>query len=178
MLTQERLKEVLNYDPETGIFTRKNGGGGVCAGSVAGSKRRDGYIGISIENNHYYAHRLAFLYMDGYIPEYCIDHINDTKDDNKWRNLRHVNQVCNQQNRKVSKANKSGYNGVSWNRNNNKWLARINIKGRPIHLGYHGTALEAALTRIAAEDCIEDWHCDERCENRNKVFADLKKVVA
>ena len=92
MLTQERLHEVLNYDPDTGIFTWKErpietfktvGAGNTWntryAGTVAGSKDKDGYIVVRIGGKRYFAHRLAFLYVHGYMPEQEIDHDNQVK---------------------------------------------------------------------------------------------------
>ena len=144
-LTQERLKELLHYDPETGVFTRKkNRGGRVKAGDVV--KCRDyGYIVVTIDYKLYRIHRLTFLYMEGYIPEYQVDHINRIRDDNRWENLRHVTPSCNARNRTITKVSKSGITGVSWNKSTCKWDGRIGVTGEMKYLGSFKTLKEAGL---------------------------------
>ncbi len=87
-LTQERLKEVLSYNPETGIFTRNPG---IRGGEKVGTNSH-GYVSIMVDGYLYQAHRLAWLYMEGYMPEQEIDHISRKRDDNRWCNLRVVNR--------------------------------------------------------------------------------------
>ncbi len=162
-LTQKRLKELLVYDPGTGIFTNK-----VCRGSRSkdgwecGSLDCEGYLQTSIDGTNYKLHRLAFLYMEGYLPEYDVDHKNGIRDDNRWCNLRHVSRSCNSQNRKCSAANKSGFSGVSWSKSNNRWVANSTVDGKRINLGRYTDPLEAALARLTWEVQCPDWHCDCR----------------
>ena len=86
MISQGELKEVLEYNPDTGVFIwRKPNGNRVKVGNVAGNKSVNGYIRIKIKKE-YLAHRLAYLYMIGNFPENDIDHINHIKDDNRWVN--------------------------------------------------------------------------------------------
>lgn len=74
-LTSETLKELLHYNPETGIFTwAKNAGQRAQVGRIAGSRTPSGYIKISLSRKLYAAHRLAWLYMTGSWPENEIDH--------------------------------------------------------------------------------------------------------
>jgi hypothetical protein len=88
-LTQERLKELLHYDPETGIFTNlTQRGGHAKKGAVAGTKNSIGYVCIRIDYDQYRAHRLAWLYVYGEFPEKFIDHMNEIRDDNRIINLR------------------------------------------------------------------------------------------
>ena len=114
MITQERLKEVLKYNSETGEFTRKIAKGGKI-------KDSSGYILISVDGEKYYAHRLAWLYMYGEFPKNSIDHINKIKDDNHLYNLRDVTSIENQRNRFLNINNKSGFLGVSWYKPLSKW---------------------------------------------------------
>ena len=163
MITQEELKKVLIYDPDTGIFTnRVMRNSRSKAGDVCGSLKTDGYLRVSINSKRYSLHRLSFLYMEGYLPEYDVDHKNGIRDDNRWCNLRHVSQFCNMQNCKSRTDNSSGFSGVSWFNNRSKWWARAEVGGKHIHLGLYSSPLEAALARLTWEVQCSKWHCDCR----------------
>ena len=94
-ITQDRLKEEVWYDPLTGIFTRKKGSRAGKVGAIAGSLTSYGYIRVSICSKFYMAHRLAWLYVYGYLPENSIDHINGVRNDNRLANLQEVSRACN-----------------------------------------------------------------------------------
>lgn len=144
MLTQERLKELLHYDPESGVFTWLHTRSVVWAGDIAGTLKNDGYIVISIDGVRYGAHRLAFLYMTGSMPDVEVDHKNCVKADNRWVNLRLASRSENCLNRGMLGHNKSGHKGVSWNSNKRRWIARAQINGKPIHIGAFKSLEEAA----------------------------------
>jgi hypothetical protein len=153
MLTQERLKELLSYDPETGVFTNltKRRGGGLI-GDAVGYKRPEGYIQITFDYKRYFAHRLAWFYMYGYFSILQIDHINEIKDDNRIINLRLVTAKQNSQN--ISKPNidnTSGFKGVSWSKPNKNWRATIKISGKSKFLGSYNTPEEASEVYLAAK---------------------------
>lgn len=97
MLTQARLKEVLAYNPDTGVFSWLIGQGKARVGKQAGCVQR--YRTINIDGKPYKAHRLAWLYVHGVWPEHQIDHINGEKDDNRISNLRDITMHGNMQNR-------------------------------------------------------------------------------
>ena len=145
MITQSELKEVLEYNPDTGLFIwlKSNGNRRLKAGDAAGTKMRAGYIRITIKGRMYPAHRLAYLYMTGNFPENFIDHINHIKDDNRWTNLRDATNSQNQANRLKLKNNTSGYKGVCWHIARKKWIAQIMYMNKLIHLGYYTTPEEA-----------------------------------
>jgi hypothetical protein len=151
VLTKEKLKAHLHYDPETGLFTWiKPTGDRVRVGYVAGCKRSDnGYVILKFERC-YLAHRLAFLYMTGSIPKF-VDHINGKRDDNRWCNLRSVSRSQNGQNMALPNTNKSGVIGVFWNKGKNKWTARIKVEQRDFHLGHFVDFDDAVKARRAAE---------------------------
>ena len=141
MLTQERLKELLHYDEETGIFTRAKA---VCGkreyvGKVAGTLGKRGYHIINIDYKLYPAHRLAWLYMTGHFPEkgLAIDHINEIKTDNSFKNLRVVTNQENTHNiSKPRSSNKStGVRGVTLNKRTNKYVVEIWANYKRYHLG-------------------------------------------
>ena len=151
-LIQKRLKELLDYNSETGIFTWKvNHGIKIKAGSTAGTCSPNCHITIGIDNKLYFAHRLAFLYMEGYFPENMVDHINRVKDDNRWENLRHASKQCNARNCAIRNTNKSGVTGVYWNKQNKKWISQITINKEGIYLGCFDGLRDAAQARWVAE---------------------------
>lgn len=87
MITQDRLKEVLLYDPERGIFTWcENMSPRACSGSLAGHVRTDGHIGIGIDGFKYLAHNLAWLYVYGTCPK-RLKHRDGKKRNNAITNL-------------------------------------------------------------------------------------------
>ena len=144
MITQSELKEVLDYNPDTGVFTWiKSTTRRVKTGDVAGSKNNRRYINIRVNKKQYLAHRLAYLYMTGNFPENFIDHINHIKDDNRWANLRDATNSQNQANQLKRKNNKSGYKGVAYYKRDKKWHARIMYMKKRIHIGYYTTPEEA-----------------------------------
>jgi hypothetical protein len=151
-LTQELLKELLSYDPDTGIFTNLTQRGKVKKGAVAGSKYSNGYIYIEVDYKRYRAHRLAWLYVYGEFPANQIDHINEIKDDNKIVNLRLATNLENQHNvSSLQLNNTSGFRGVFWRKNRKKWKAIIYLNGRQKHIGHFDTAEEASEAYLAAK---------------------------
>jgi hypothetical protein len=138
MLTAERLREVLDYNSETGAFTwiiqtaRKQ----TKIGDVAGGLHKStGYWQICIDYHVYRAHRLAWLYMTGAWPMNQIDHINFNRIDNRFDNLREATNSQNQGNRGIQKNNTSGFKGVRWNISAKKWRSQIYINNKHIYLG-------------------------------------------
>lgn len=158
MLTQARLKELMQYDPETGVFTRLSGRGGKPAGGFVGGPDKDGYWMISVDGVRYKAHRLAFMYMLGRWPQGDVDHINRTTGDNRWSNLREASRSQNMANVGTTKANKSGYRGVSWVETKKRWKAQIRRGGTNCHIGYFKTPEDAsAAYEAAARECHGDF---------------------
>jgi len=152
MLTQERLKELLHYDPDTGVFTWLVSKGRGKAGSEAGTLNKIGYRILGFDGKMHRAHRMAFLYMEGEIPKEEIDHINRDKGDNRWSNLRHVSRSVNMRNRPLVSNNRSGVIGVCWSKSTGKWQVLISIEsGKQKHLGVFEDFDEAVAVRKAAE---------------------------
>lgn len=164
ILTQEYLKECLHYDPETGIFIWKRRpishyrtlkSYRLCAsrffGRMAGCPSKStGYIEIQLDNQLYRAHRLAFLYMNGEMPE-MVDHINHDGGDNRWGNLRSANYHINHRNKTLDSRNTSGHTGVCYEKKYRRWIASIGIGHKNIHIGKYETMQEAVLARKEAE---------------------------
>lgn len=152
IVTQKRLKELFNYDPITGDFTRLvRTARRVQIGDIAGHRRSDGYLIIIIDYRYYLAHRLAFLYMAGKFPTDQADHINHIRHDNRWVNLREATNTTNRRNQSMPCDNTSGVMGVSWYKRDRKWHARIQIKGKTKHLGYFTDIEGAVAARKEAE---------------------------
>lgn len=143
MITQQYIKQLFHYDEQTGIFTRLVKRGAAHVGDVAGSKTWSGYISIYIDGKNYRAHQLAWLYVHGVIPDTDIDHINRIKSDNKMSNLRLASRSQNNINSGIHSHNKSGFRGVYFCTERQKWAAHIKHKGKKIHLGRFSSADEA-----------------------------------
>lgn len=133
MLTQEQVQSELNYNPETGIFTRKTKSLKYNIGDVVGCNC-NGYTYICCNKKNRYAHRLAWLYVYGYIPKY-IDHVNGNKKDNRIANLRETTISQNMHNSKKPKNNTSGIKGVYFHKKSQKWMGRVYINYKCIYLG-------------------------------------------
>ena len=162
-LTQDELRRLIEYDPHTGVFTRKMPtgiGGRFKAGEQLGNTHSKGYINIPVRGRSYYAHRLAFLYMVGYLPEQTVDHINRDRSDNRWSNLREASHQCQSRNCKLLINNTSGVKGVYWSKADRKWIVNIKIKRKTYYLGIFDCKLEAAYHRLAAEQCLGFPECD------------------
>jgi len=147
-LTQERLKELLHYDPLTGLFTRKCTRGNSRSGSTIGGHSCHGYRMVEIDGRKYGLHRMAWLYCYNDLPDCHIDHINGIRHDNRIENLRKATKSENLQNqRKPSSNNKSGFLGVS--KHGNKWRATITYGGTFHRLGAFKTPEEAHAAYIS-----------------------------
>lgn len=149
-LTYKRLRELLHYNPATGMFTWLVDRGNKCpAGSVAGGLRPDGYLVIGIDYGIHRASRLAWLYITGDMPKDEIDHKNCVRDDNRWSNLRLATRTQQRQNTSVKK-HTCDLKGVGWHKHTQKWRAYIIVNGRYIHLGLHDTPEEAHTAYVRA----------------------------
>jgi len=143
-LTQARLRELLNYNPETGVFTwRLKPCDRIAAGMVAGGEGGRGYSQICIGRTRYQSHRLAWFYVYGEWPIHQIDHINLDRADNRIANLREATPSQNGSNRKSSPKTSNPLKGANWDKRKKNWVARICIDRRVICLGRFKTAEQA-----------------------------------
>jgi hypothetical protein len=148
-LSADRLRELLHYDPETGIFTWKvRAANRITVGQIAGTIS-EGYVLCRVDGTMYRAHRLAWLYMTGAWPQGEVDHINHCRSDNRIANLRDVSFALNQQNRKKSSRNAAGLTGVT--PHGLRWRARVKLDGKLVSLGTHDTPEQAHSAYVEAK---------------------------
>lgn len=149
-LTAARLRELLEYDPETGLFRWRAPRSRFQASPLAGTKQRIGYIVFRVDGTLQYAHRLAWLYMTGSWPQHKIDHIDGQKGNNRWPNLRDVPQAVNCQNQRQGR--KGGpMMGAYYDHRCDRWKSSIAVDKKQIHLGNYATELEAHNAYLAAK---------------------------
>ena len=167
--SQELLRKLLDYDSETGVLTWKprplemfskgklhaastnrNRWNSAWAGKPAlNSLSHYGYLVGGLNGKTVFAHRVAWKLAFNQEPEQ-IDHINGIRTDNRVINMRSVSNLENSRNRRLHTKNKSGVNGVSWDEAENKWLAKITVRGKQIYLGrYVDIELAEAARKIA-----------------------------
>lgn len=140
-ISPEELRRLLDYDRSTGVFRWRE------TGKPAGTKQGR-YWSITINHLRYYAHRLAWVYVYGYWPEFEIDHRDTNPLNNAIGNLRRATRILNLGNTKLSKANTSGLKGVC--RSGEKWRSYISVEGRRRYLGTFDTAEQAHSAYVAA----------------------------
>jgi hypothetical protein len=156
-LHADRVREVLDYDLETGQFTWRVKRTRVRVGDTAGYFD-NGHRKIRIDGANYHASRLAFLWMTGEWPSGEVDHIDHNTKNNRWSNLRKATRPENQRNRTVREDSSTGFKGVRFQRSahGNRcgyYVAQIGVDGKRIYLGSFKTAQEAhaAYVKAAAE---------------------------
>ncbi|WP_197090407.1 HNH endonuclease [Cupriavidus basilensis] len=143
-LTADRVRELLDYEPETGVFTWKP--------RPAGHRRSSGYVSIHIDGCEIKAHQLVWFLAYGAWPETLIDHINGNPSDNRLKNLRDGSSKLNAENQRRAKAtNQAKLLGVSWHKKNAKWQAGITANGKKYYLGTFDTAEEAHAVYLEAK---------------------------
>ena len=175
-LSPEILRQLLNYDPETGALTWKPRGenffkqGRYSAARVAASwnKKHAGKPAFTAHNAYGYlfgrifgvnhqAHRVAWAIFHGEWPREEIDHENHVRDDNRLINLRPVSKHQNCKNISLRSDNSTGANGVYLNRRSGRYYAQVKVPGRTMSLGTYRTIQEARAARSAA-DCAFGFH--------------------
>ncbi|EHK4563528.1 HNH endonuclease [Salmonella enterica] len=131
------IRDLIDYNPETGILTAKVNFSGRQAGSVIGSQTWQGYYAFSLFGKKCFAHRLAWLLHYGEWPSQPIDHINGIKTDNSIKNLRLCSLSQNQFNKPTQKNNTTGVKGVYWNKRDKRYVASVQFNGKKYSAGHH-----------------------------------------
>ena len=148
-MTHDELKQLFDYNPDTGVLTwklRRRGRNGR-PGTVAGSLHSSGYIYVKAFEKSYKAHRLIWCYVYGDWPTMQIDHINRVKTDNRLSNLRLATPSENSRNRGVTLNLNPG---ITWDASRSKWRVQIRVGGRNKSIGRFDS-LEAAKAALAAQ---------------------------
>lgn len=145
-LTADEVRSALDYDPSSGVFTRRG------SGWVAGGLRPDGYRIISVLGERRLAHRLAWVYAYGAWPAMHLDHINGRRSDNRIANLRLATNRENMQNLHLAHRDSTSQRlGVSWDSGRSRWLAQISDGTRNIFLGRFVEEVEAEAAYLQAK---------------------------
>jgi hypothetical protein len=148
-LTVERARELLEYDPETGVlrWRRDVYRTKIKSGQEAGCARKDGRRVVCVDGRLMYVYRVAWLLAYGSWPADQIDHINGDQSDNRLINLRQAcNSINGQNKRKAFRTSKTGLLGAcpaSCPGESGRFVANIGIGGRTKNLGYFDTPEEA-----------------------------------
>lgn len=157
VITAERVRQLLAYDPITGALTwRANARKGQHAGWIENIRNKDGTVTrrrvVEIEDRRYWATRLIWLSVTGAWPSAVVDHRDGATLNDAWSNLRDVSNQINSQNiRQPTRVNTSGFLGVHWSRARNKWIAQIKVDMRKVYLGGFPTAELASQAYIEAK---------------------------
>lgn len=149
-LTFDRVNEVLEYDPVTGIFRWKiKLSDRAPIGKIAGGHSIRGHWRIRIDGHYYFAHRLAWLLMTGVWPSVEIDHDNRIRDNNRWVNLREATHSQNHANCGLRSDNTTGYKGVMLCKQKQKYHAVVVKNGKRHHAGYFDDPVLASIAYLA-----------------------------
>lgn len=149
-MNRKKLESYVLYDKHNGFFKYRN------SGRTVDNRNQSGYVRVSIDGKRYLAHRLAWIWCNGDIPEGMeIDHINQVKHDNRIVNLRLGTSRDNKRNRALQSNNTTGINGVSYDKKNNAYEANIKVDGKKVFLGYYDTEAEAKAARYAADRVLK-----------------------
>ena len=159
-LTAEYLRSILDYNPETGVFTWKAGRRWVKKGTIAGSPNTSGYMRIVVDGREYKAHRLAWFFYYGEWPKGHLDHKDRDPANNAISNLRECTPRENQHN-STKCWGSSKYQGVSWQKSRNKWKAQIRVNNKLLHLGVFDDELEAANVYREAKEKYHPFYWEE-----------------
>lgn len=141
----------MHYDPETGVLTWLVDRGGVARAGTEAGALSVGYVRPMVDGRRYLAQRLIWFYMTGGWPKSQVDHIDRTRANNRWKNLREATKKQNGENRGLHRRSTSGFRGVSWDKKLQKFRARISHNGTPIFLHGHDTIIDAVAARLRAE---------------------------
>jgi Recombination endonuclease VII/HNH endonuclease/AP2 domain len=157
-LAIDRIREIWDYDADTGVLRWKRSFRGIAIGAVAGKLNPDGSRAVTFEGRTYQVTRVAWLHHYGVEPEGHVVPINGDRSDTRIVNLKEQPRAETVRSSAMRSTNKSGYRGVSKNNRVGKWVASVTRDYRRVHLGFYDTAEEAsaAVERALAEGLAAD----------------------
>ena len=174
----ERLNELLEYNPETGVCRWRDNPEAYSRKSaysqrmnlpdrIVGFKQIGVYLQVEIDGILYLLHRIIWKLQTGEDPpsHLEIDHVTKSDPpnlhyDNRWENLRLSTHQENAMNQDKSHNSTSHFRGVSWHKQRQKWRVYIQVNGKPKHLGFFKK---------------EDYHLAVQCrlEAEKKYYGDF-----
>lgn len=147
-ITQACVRELFDYDPESGVLIAKKRQKGRKFGKPVGCKSGN-YLLAMVEGRLYKVHRLIFLWHHGYMPE-VIDHIDRNGMNNRIENLRAATPLQNTANRGLNRNNTSGFKGASYDKRRNRWAGQMMVNRKHVFLGYFDTPEDAHAAYVKA----------------------------
>ena len=182
IVTAELVRALLDYDPQTGIFTRKvrlaqRHKAGDRADFLVKKGQLEGYHRISIKSQRFLAHRVAWLYVHGEWPAAQIDHKNQNKSDNRIENLRLADDCLNQQNIDPAQVNsKSGLRGAHFHPQTKKWRVKLGFEREYHDIGLFKTKEMAHAAYVMAKRLLQEGCSPERTRQLVKAEVSLKET--
>lgn len=174
--TISRLRELFDYDPHSGLMTRKTlVGNGTAVGSVVGCKSTNKYLRVQIDGASYMCHRIAWAIYYGDWPKMHIDHIDRDKFNNSILNLREANSSENQHNKTTPRQNSTGHRGVFSFRNGGKFYAEITKNGKTMFLGTFDDPQSAS---VAFEDTAKRLQGEFYLASGEQPFREGQEVIS
>lgn len=151
-LTAERVRELFDYDPHSGLITNRVRRAKAPPGAISTYRHICGYLAMSIDCKRYLAHRVIWFWMTGKWPVSEIDHIDLDRNNNAWVNLREATSSQNRANRKAQRNNSSGFKGVTFHKPTRRWRAKIKNGSHHFHLGLFERPEDAHAAYVKAAE--------------------------
>lgn len=153
MLTQQQIIDLFEYK-DGHLYWKQSTSTKIKEGSLAGSLSNRGYYQVGVGKKTYLVHRIAFLYVHGWLPE-TLDHVDGNRQNNRIENLRPATRAQNNRNARVRKDSVSGVKNVKWHKPLKKWLVSLRIDNKPSHIGVFE---DLELANLVASEFRDKYH--------------------